>query len=253
MNQIAAERNRRAVAKKNLLIGYLLGGYPEKNKFLEVIKACEGAGMDVFEIGFPSSNPVSDGEVIQGAHAKVDLSLQQDLSYWRAVRAAIDSPIWVMAYKHDLIDTGFYKKLAEEGLMDGMVVPDISYEQRYALLQELKPLGVDMVGFVSPDMEKDEQNQCFTHFPLVYQQLYAGPTGMVVANSEYKETLERSKSYQGIHVFAGFGINTAERAKELVKDGFDGAIIGTAMITKLNTSQDMLISFVREIKEAMEG
>jgi tryptophan synthase alpha chain len=77
MKTINSWRNREAIAKGKLLIGYLLAGYPSRENSLLQIKDCDIAGLDVFEIGYPASDPVSDGEVIQRAHRLVDGGVSQ--------------------------------------------------------------------------------------------------------------------------------------------------------------------------------
>ena len=50
-----------------LLIGFITAGYPSKEKSLEVAKAMVAGGVDLIEVGFPYSDPVMDGPVIQRA------------------------------------------------------------------------------------------------------------------------------------------------------------------------------------------
>jgi tryptophan synthase alpha chain len=252
MKKLASERNRIYLEREKLSVGYLLAGFPEKEGFLPLLTGCEEAGLDIFEIGYPSRNPAADGEVIRNAHSLVDLTIQTDLGYWEKIRAAVNAPIWIMAYQEDLIDSGFYRLLAQRGLADAFVVPGIPLERRLELLEELRPYGVDVMGFVDPEMNPEEQEACFDAFPLVYQQLYAGPTGMSVETPDYEEILARAKKHADIKVFAGFGINTAERAEQLLESGFDGVIIGTAMMVKLNRSQEELTSFIEGLSAAVE-
>lgn len=251
MKKLASERNRACIEKGKVAVGYLLAGYPEKDSFFDILSSCEAAGLDVFEIGYPSKDPVGDGEIIREAHKSSGISLQTDLSYWKKMRNAVKSPIWVMAYKKDLIDSGFYELLAKNGLADALVIPDASFSSRMALLEELLPYGIDVLGFVTPDMNKDEQEACFNAFPLIYQQLYSGPTGMSVETKDYEEILARAKEHGDLRVFAGFGITSAKRAAQLLDSGFDGVVIGTAMISKLNISKKELIAFVQDLHETV--
>lgn len=252
MKKIVSERNRACLEKGKQVVGYLLAGFPKKEGFFQLLSTCESAGLDIFEIGFPSSNPAADGEVIRKAHGSVDFSIQTDLTYWENIRKAIDAPIWVMGYQKDLIDTGFYQLLAQKGLADAFVFPDASFSRRSTLREELAPLGVDVLGFVDPEMSLEEQNACFQAFPLIYQQLYAGPTGMSVETTDYAEVLARAKKHKDLYVFAGFGIHTADRVLQLLHSGFDGAIVGTAMMTKLNSSPQELIAFIQELSKTTD-
>lgn len=246
-----SERNRACLEKGKLAVGYLLAGYPEKEDFFDILSSCEAAGLDVFEIGYPSDNPVGDGEIIRKAHNTSDLSLQTDLSYWKKIRSTVKTPIWVMAYEKDLIGSGFYKLLAQNGLADAFVIPDSSFANRLALLEEMLPFRIDVLGFVTPDMNQEEQEACLNAFPLIYQQLYSGPTGMSIETKGYEDILARAKGHEDVSVFAGFGITSAKRAAQLLDSGFDGIIVGTAMITKLNISKEELISFVRDLHKTI--
>ena len=253
MKTIVSKRNINLTKDgRKLLVGYLLAGYPRKNDFLKLLADCEAAGVDIFEIGFPSSDPSSDGEVIQMAHQMVDTSVCSDINYWSAIRSAISKPIWVMAYKNDLIDTGFYGVLAQKGLIDALVIPDMSFQEHQKLGRELAANGVDVVGFVNPEMRDFELEECFSNTALVYQQLYSGPTGMSVESDNYTEILNKARKYENTKVFAGFGISTPQRVNQLLKDGFDGAIVGTAMIKKLNASEDELIAFIEELTASVK-
>lgn len=258
MKRIVSERNINITKDgKKLLVGYLLAGYPGRESFLKLLINCEAAGMDIFEIGFPSADPSSDGEVIQRAHQMVDELVSGDVDYWYEIRSAVSKPIWIMAYKNDLIDTGFYKILAGKGLIDALVIPDISFRERQELSEELSLYGVDVVGFVNPDMQEEELEECFSNTALVYQQLYSGPTGMSVISDDYTVILDKARKYENTKVFAGFGISTPQRVNQLLSGGFDGAIVGTAMIKRLNASEEELVAFVKEltasVKKAGEG
>lgn len=248
MKRIISKRNINVTKDgKKLLVGYLLAGYPQKENFLKLIMNCEAAGVDIFEIGFPSADPSSDGEVIQKAHQMVDTLVCNDANYWSEIRSAITKPIWVMAYKRDLIDTGFYRILAQKELIDALVIPDISFQERQKLSEELDTYGVDIVGFVNPNMTNTELEECFSNTALVYQQLYAGPTGMSVVSDDFVEILNKARQHRHIKVFAGFGISTPQRVNQLLNSGFDGAVVGTAMIKKLNDSEQELLAFINEL------
>ena len=164
-----------------------------------------------------------------------------------AIRSAVTKPIWVMAYKDDLIDTGFYRILAQKELIDALVIPDINLKERQKLSEELSVYGVDIVGFVNPEMQNADLEECFSNTALIYQQLYSGPTGLPVVSDDYTRILNKARKYKNIKVFAGFGISTPQRVNQLLKSGFDGVIVGTAMIKKLNDSEQELLAFIKEL------
>lgn len=230
-------------------VGYLTAGYPDRNGFLQLVLDCAKAGMQVLEIGYPAKNPFCDGEIIRNAHKVIDPKIACDLSFWSALRSHVDEPIWLMGYQADLLDTGMYLTLAREKLVDNLVIPDVDTQTRLTLLKELAPLEVDVMGFTGDDQSDEENDLVLSHFPLVYQRLYSGPTGVPNNSDSYLRLLHRARESAVGRVFAGFGIGTCQRAAELLHAGFDGVIIGTAIMKKLNSSRREMLEFLRALND----
>lgn len=236
----------------NLFAGYLTAGYPDVESFNSVVKRCSEEGMQILEVGFPSRNPYDDGEVIQKAHSKVDIDLCTKISFWKNLRKELDIPIWVMGYREDLIETGFYKELARDRLVDVLVIPRMDFQERLKLRDELKLMNVDVMGFVDTASSFGEITRTLQEFTLIYQKLYSGPTGVKNESDDYKDLLSYEKVLHNNIVFAGFGISTPERVEELLKKGFDGAIIGTELLKKLNQSPEDMYAFIRKVSKVVE-
>ena len=228
-------------------VGYLTAGYPDRDSFFPLLAECEQAGMQVMEIGFPSKNPFCDGEIIRAAHKIIDPTISHDLSFWTSLRSCVEEPIWLMGYQADLLNTGIYLQLAKKKLVDNLVIPDTDTRTRLALMDELAPLGVDVMGFTGDDQSDEENDLVLRRFPLVYQRLYSGPTGVQNNSDSYLRLLHRAKELAVGRVFAGFGIGTCQRAAELLEAGFDGVIIGTAIMKKLNSSRQEMLEFLRAL------
>ena len=80
-------------------------------------------------------------------------------------------------------------------------------------------------------------------------------SALLVCNSypeDYLELLTQSRKESNARLFAGFGIGTPERARELLQHGFDGVIIGTAIMKQLNQSEEDLYQFVGKLAETVE-
>lgn len=238
---------------KRRFVGYLTAGYPDKESFFRIAARCEEQGLHIFEIGFPSKNPYADGEVIRHAHSVVDPSISTDMDFWRRLRNTISAPVWLMGYAEDLLDTGMYRRLAEEGLIDALVIPNTDNARRKELLDELAPFKIDVLGFISQAAGEADNQFCLQHFPIIYHQLYSGPTGVANNSEDYLELLKTARKTSDSHLFAGFGIGTTERAHELLLHGFDGVIIGTAIMKRLNQSEEEMYSFVRALADTVNS
>ena len=254
MNMIKSKRNSKAAGSgRKLLIGYFLAGYPDRKSFLRILKNAEKAGIDIFEIGVPSGDPFDDGDVIRKAHRATDQTIRSDPGYWREIRNAVDGAVWMMGYKEDILSGNIWRDAARERVIDALMIPDMNIGERLAMSDEIGNDETDVIGSVGPSTGMAEQIQCYQNFPLVYQRLYDGPTGMTVETDHFEEILKQGHSSGRNRIFAGFGISTPERVKFLTEKGFDGVIIGTAMLKKLNDSEDELYRFISDLRNACDG
>ncbi len=93
MTRVLSARNKAVLENRGtLLVGYLVAGYPDPEKFLSILKGCTDAGLDIFEIGFPSTIPFLDGKVIQQAHQAVDPSISTYNGNWKKIRKTNEKP-----------------------------------------------------------------------------------------------------------------------------------------------------------------
>jgi len=247
-----SQRMKRLTAGgRKLLVGYLVAGYPDSERFFDVLKE-SARGLDILELGYPSEKPYLDGPLIREAHAAADRKAASAPEYWRRIREATDVPIWIMAYREDFVDTGVYRVLAEQHLVDSVVLPDTEHDRLVAISDELSPFGVDVVRFLNPGMTKAEMDSELDGASLVYEQLYAGKTGEANHESHYAGMLAYSRAHSDALCFAGFGISTREKVEEVISAGFDGAVIGTELIRRLNTSLEEFGDFIESVHRAVE-
>lgn len=253
MERIYSERMKACVEHNpHVLVGYFTAGYPDSEAFFEILRECCKRGLSILEAGFPSRDPYEDGEVIRKAHRQVGTALCRDMEFWRRLRREISIPIWLMGYRKDLVRTGIYREMAKEGLYDVLVVSDVSTPERVVLKKELKPYGVDVAGFISNDDSFHEVADNRNEFGVIYQRLYTGPTGEENNSTDYGELLDYGqRSHQNL-IFGGFGITSGDRARELLEGGFDGVIVGTEMMRRLNRSKEELYQFVEELSEILK-
>lgn len=240
-------------AEKHGFVGYLVAGYPDRAESLALARSLCEAGLDILEIGFPARDPSFDGEVIRHAQEHIDHALAADLTYWRELRKEVSAPLWVMGYHADLVPSGACFALAKERLYDVLVVPDMSNRERVALAETLAPYGVDVMGFIHPMSDEAELAECFGKLPLIYQQLYCGPTGEANDSQDYLPLLNRARAACDAKVFAGFGITTPERARELLHSGFDGVIVGSAIMKQLTQSAEATHTLIRHMRDAVRS
>jgi tryptophan synthase alpha chain len=232
--------------------GYFPGGYPGVEASLELMQKTAGE-IDIFEIGYPSYDPYLDGDMIKNAHKKALERGTPDRSYWRRLREIIRGPLWIMAYKKDFIDSGVYRDFAEDGLADMLVLPDCSDRERLELRAELARTGLDVMGFAGPQTPPEQFRIIAQGHQAIYFQRYVGKTGSAVTEEDPSAYLEMIRSFPSVKLYAGFGINSGAQARRLVEQGFDGVIVGTALIRALEESEEQLMKLIRDISASINA
>ena len=236
--------------KTPFLVGYFLGGYPVADSSLRMFQRAADI-VDIFEIGYPSKDPYYDGDEIIRAHKKVMKTGLPDISYWRRLRMLIKKPLWLMAYKKDFIDNLRYRDFVVESLADILVLPDCDDNIRCELQAELVSHGMGVMGFANARTTLEQFRTIVEEYKNVYFQLYQGKTGSGGHEVDTSPYLELTKMQSDVRVFAGFGIKTAEKSRQLINLGFDGVVIGTALLKALNESESAMMGLLREISTAI--
>ncbi|HEY1009370.1 MAG: tryptophan synthase subunit alpha [Daejeonella sp.] len=125
--------------KEPILSIYYTAGYPNLDSTLDIAEALEKGGADFIEIGFPYSDPVADGPVIQASsqHALDNgMTLSILFDQLKDLRKRVSIPILLMGYVNPVLQYGienFCNKAADVGV-DGVIVPDLpmyEYENLY--------------------------------------------------------------------------------------------------------------------------
>ncbi|MFC5404578.1 tryptophan synthase subunit alpha [Cohnella soli] len=238
-----------------LLIGYLVAGDPNAGESFEMIQESAEAGIDIIELGVPSRDPFVDGEVIKRAHARAEEAGMGEkealFALWRTVRREVLRPIWAMGYKSELVDNGLYRELIAEQLIDALVLPDCTLEEQIGLQREVAASGVDVIRFINSAMHEQDIVAVCDGATIIYAQSYAGTTGDPMARIEDLSVLcERIRPHlpEGMLV-AGFGLRSPQRVGSAVRGGFDGAVVGSALVSRSeNREKDYLYRLVAEMK-----
>jgi tryptophan synthase alpha chain len=222
---------------------YLMGGYPSLEHSLQIGEAYVGAGADLIEVGVPYSDPLADGPVIHEAGTKA-LAAGADLAgVLEVVRAlAVHIPVVLMCYANMVLAPGapaFLERLARTGA-SGLIVPDVPLEESHELLEAADEAGIALVPLVAPTTPRERFAQiaaCARGF--LYAVSVVGTTGERAAlPGRFGDVLARAKESAELPVALGFGISTAEHARQAADAGADGVIIGTRLVRAAGESED---------------
>ena len=96
--------------KEKALIAYIMVGYPNYKSTISIVRGLVKGGADIIELGFPFSDPLADGPVIQNA-STVSLNkgtkLNNLFNLIKKIRGETDIPLVLMTYTNILYKQGF--------------------------------------------------------------------------------------------------------------------------------------------------
>ena len=115
-------------------------------------------------------------------------------------------------------------------MVDGLILPDLPFEEKEEFLPTCQKYGVDLVSLIAPTSENRIAMIAKEAEGFLYIVSSLGVTG---TRSEIKTDLESIvkvvRENTDIPCAIGFGISTPEQAKKMA-DLSDGAIVGSAIV-----------------------
>jgi tryptophan synthase alpha chain len=238
MTQLDSVMAKVRAENRAALIAYIPAGFPSQAGCARAIQALADAGVDAIEIGFPYSDPVMDGPVIQEA---ADISLKggtKAADVFAALKVASSTGVAavVMTYWNPIAKYGvekFAQSIADNG-GSGVITPDLTIEESDAWISATKKSGINPIYVVAPSTKDDRlQNVTAKTGGFVYAASMMGVTGTRDAvASTASELVARVRTVTDLPISVGLGVSTREQAKSLAAYA-DGVIVGSAFIKLL--------------------
>lgn len=242
---------------KEKLIPFLTAGYPEIESTVELVCAAVVAGADMVEIGIPFSDPQADGPVIQASSQQAldnGITLKKIFEQVKEIRTRIDVPIALMGYYNPILKMGLEPFLDHCVLagVDGLILPDLPLDEAKPFCDLAKSKGVSPILLVAPNTTDDRIRKISELAgDLIYAVSILGITGNNLASKEALESYLNRVRYNSVTPFmVGFGISTRDDVVWFNQHA-DGAVVGSAIIKKINGSEnsvDMVVNFIKELK-----
>jgi len=240
-------------------IGFLTAGDPSKEKTIEFILAMDRAGADLIEIGIPFSDPIAEGPVIQNANIRAlskGINTDDIFDLVKEVRKESNVPLVFLTYINPVFYYGyekFFKKCKNVGI-DGIVIPDLPYEEKGEIADIAKNYDVDIISLIAPTSKDRIRMIAKDSTGFIYLVSSMGVTGVrSEIKTDLKEIISEIRSVTDVPVAVGFGINTSEQAEKISKIA-DGVIVGSAIVKLIDehgdNSKEYLEDYVSEMKSA---
>lgn len=244
--------------KEPILSIYFTAGYPNLNSTLDIAEAIEKAGVDFMEIGFPYSDPLADGPVIQNSSQKSlqnGMNLNMLFEQLKDLRKRVSIPVLLMGYVNPVLQYGvknFCNSCAEVGV-DGVIVPDLPMDEYENLYKDnFLDNKLSNIFLVTPQTsaERIKKIDALSN-GFIYLLSSSSTTGKNLTVSDESEAYFSRIAEMQLNnpTMIGFGISDTKsfaKAAEYTR----GAIVGSAFVKFLDTENAMerIPEFIRSIR-----
>ncbi|HTV67477.1 MAG TPA: tryptophan synthase subunit alpha [Rhizobiaceae bacterium] len=219
------------------LVTYFMGGDPDYETSLSIMKALPKAGADVIEMGMPFSDPMADGPAIQAAGLralKAGQTLAKTLDLARDFRKTDpDTPIVMMGYYNPIYIYGVDRFLTDavDAGIDGLIIVDLPPEMDEELCLPAIKAGINFIRLATPTTDDKRLPKVLENTSgFVYYVSMTGITGSALPDtSKVAAAVKRIKGHTSLPICVGFGVKTAEQAK-VIGAAADGVVVGTAIV-----------------------
>lgn len=221
---------------------FIVLGDPTPEATHQWIDALAAAEPDIFEFGFPFSDPPADGPVIQSADIRaLNAGTTPEICFeiLAQAHARHGIPASLLIYMNLVLQYGidsFYKRCSECGV-DAVLIADLPLEEAEETVLAARAHGVAPV-FVASHLSDLQRLARLGELGEGYVYLVArvGVTGeQQELNQDLPGIVERVRAATGLPVLVGFGISTPEHVRGVIAAGATGAISGSAIVRRIES------------------
>ena len=143
-----------AFAHQKAMMAFVTCGDPDLQVTEQVIRSAVEAGAGIIELNIPFSDPTAVDPVIQQANIralKTGITTDDIFAFVKKLRQDLEVPMVVSSYANVVYSYGperFAAACADTGI-DGIIIPDLPYEEREEFLPQCRQYGVDLIYMVA--------------------------------------------------------------------------------------------------------
>lgn len=253
-------RIKSAFENGKAFIAFITCGDPDLETTAAAVRAAAENGADLIELGIPFSDPTAEGPVIQDANIRAlsgGVTTDKIFDLVRELLRDVQTPFVFMTYANLIFSYGTERFLSacQDIGIDGLILPDLPFEEKDEFLPACREYGVDLISLVAPTSADRIAMIAREADGFLYIVSSLGVTGV---RNEIKTDLSSIVSVirqnTSLPCAIGFGISTPEQGRAMAAVS-DGAIVGSAIIKLLEKygkdAPAHIGKYVRVMKEAL--
>lgn len=248
---------KKAFEQGKAFVAFITCGDPDLETTAAAVRAAVANGADLIELGIPFSDPTAEGPVIQGANIRAlngGVTTDKIFDLVRDLRTDITVPMVFMTYANVVFSYGaetFIATCKEIGI-DGLILPDIPYEEKEEFLPICHKYDVDLISLIAPTSENRISMIAKEAEGFLYIVSSLGVTGTrSEIKTDLKSIVDVVRQNTDIPCAIGFGISTPEQAGKMAAIS-DGAIVGSAIVKLIEKYGKESPKYVGEYVKAMK-
>jgi len=253
--EISMNKLEEVFKNKKAFIPFVVADDPDFDTTVKNVLTLANNGADIIELGIPFSDPVADGPIIQAADlrafaAGVNTDVVFDIV--GKIRESTDIPLIFLTYTNIVYKYGYERfcKRCHDLNISGLVIPDLPLEEQGDLAEYTDQYDISLIQLIAPTSGNRISKIAAQAKGFIYMVSSMGVTGKREDfSNELSSTIEKIKEVTDVPVAIGFGIHSAQQAKDLSEIA-DGIIIGSAVVEIVDKGED-LTEYSREISQAI--
>ena len=237
MNPIDQLFTRLKTERRKAFIPFVTAGDPDLDATVKVVREMARRGASLIEVGFPYSDPIADGSVIQASYTRALAKGLTVDAIFGAMRALNVNVPLVGMVSYSLVHHRGPERFVADALaagFSGAIVPDLPVDEADELAKIARKQDFKLILLVTPTTPRERAKkiaQLSTGF--LYCVSVVGITGeRSQLPPDLLDQLRWLRTQTTLPMCVGFGISTPEHVRTL-RDTADGVIVGSALVRKL--------------------
>ena len=239
-----------AFVGKKALMAFVTCGDPSLEVTGQVIRSAVEAGANIIELNIPFSDPTAVDPVIQQANIRAlekGVTTDKIFDCIRALRQDVTVPIIISGYANVVYSYGterFLKNCADIGI-DGLIIPDVPFEEQEEFLPMCQKYGVDLISMIA--ITSKERIHAIAKAATGFLYIMENPGG---TTEELEWIIRQVRKVSDIPCAVCISDVDAPRFHE-TKDLVDGVVQDALIVRMMASSPENIGSHVVKMKNAL--